>query len=158
MIRKDERRLYAECERGALLSFGVALGREPREPKRAEGDLATPEGRYRISGAARPSRFHRFLPIDYPGLNDAEAGYREGRLSRSDYDRIVSAHLRGEAPPRDTPLGGGIGFHGEGKRWRGDSEHLDWTLGCIALSDGDLDFLIEHAPIGTPVSILGPGR
>jgi hypothetical protein len=67
----------------------------------------------------------------------------------------VEAHDRGAVPPFDTPLGGDIGFHGEGQRWKGESRDLDWTFGCIALTDADLDFLLARAPAGTPVAILG---
>ncbi len=150
---KSERRLHARCERGAVVTLPVALGRDPDGPKRRAGDLRTPEGRYRITGPARPSRFHRFIPIDYPSRADAETAYSEGRLSETDYLRIARAHLDGLSPPQDTPLGSRLGFHGEGSRWRGESEHLDWTTGCVALRDGDVDFLAERVAPGTPVEI-----
>jgi murein L,D-transpeptidase YafK len=131
----------------------IALGREPAGPKRHAGDSRTPEGRYRISGEPQSSRFHLFLPIDYPSVEDADAARAEGRISPRDHQRILAAHARGDPPPKDTPLGGNLGLHGEGERWRGDSPHLDWTYGCIALSDGDVAFLAERAPVGTPVVI-----
>lgn len=132
----------------------AALGREPLGPKLAGGDLRTPEGRYRISGGPEPSRFHAFVPIDYPSVADADRALAEGRIDARDHARIVAAHDRGVTPPEDTPLGGGIGLHGEGARWAGDSQHLDWTLGCIAVTDADLDFLIAHIEPGVPVDIL----
>lgn len=153
-VRKSERRLEAGCEGGARVDWTVALGRRPEGPKRAEGDLRTPEGTYRISGPARRSRFHRFLPIDYPSRADAERARAEGRLAPDELARIVAASERGHPPPADTPLGGHLGFHGEGPRWRGDSAHLDWTYGCIAMPDGRIDFLSERALPGTPVRIL----
>lgn len=152
-IHKGERRLLAHCERGARVELRIALGRDPEGPKRLAGDARTPEGSYRISGPPQNSRFHRFLPIDYPSREDAESALAAGRLSPADHRRILEAHARGELPPADTALGGGLGLHGEGERWRGDSPHLDWTYGCIALSDGDIDFLAERAAVGTPVEI-----
>lgn len=137
-----------------MVELPVALGREAKGPKRSAGDARTPEGRYRISGPPRASRFHRFIPIDYPSLADADAARADARLSEAAYRRIAAAHARGEAPPSDTLLGGDLGFHGEGERWRGDSLHLDWTYGCIALSDSDIDFLAERSAVGTPVVIL----
>jgi murein L,D-transpeptidase YafK len=131
----------------------VALGRRPEGPKRAEGDLRTPEGLYRISGAARASRFHRFLPFDYPSREDAERARAEGRITRAELARIEAALARGAPPPHDTPLGGHLGFHGEGARWRGDSEHLDWTYGCIAMTDERIEFLATRTLPGTPVRI-----
>ena len=132
----------------------AAMGREPRGDKQRMGDLRTPEGRYRIIGRTESSRFHAFLPIDYPSVEDADRALREGRIGSRDHSRILEAHARGEKPPGDTPLGGEIGFHGEGERWAGDSADLDWTLGCIAVSDRDLDYLIERIEPGTPVDIL----
>jgi murein L,D-transpeptidase YafK len=152
-VRKASRRLEAHCEGGGVVAMTVALGREPG-PKRRAGDHRTPEGAYRVAGPARRSRFHRFLPIDYPAPADADLALREGRLSRADHARILAAHARGGLPPQDTPLGGQLGLHGEGERWRGDSAHLDWTYGCLGLRDGDLDFLAARAPRGTPLRIL----
>jgi len=152
-VSKRERRLRAHCDGGAVVEMTVALGREAGGAKRDAGDSRTPEGDYQISGPPRTSRFHRFIPIDYPSVADAEAAHAEARLSEAAYQRIVAAHARGEPPPGDTALGGELGFHGEGERWRGDSLHLDWTYGCVALADADIDFLAERSEVGTPVVI-----
>jgi murein L,D-transpeptidase YafK len=155
IIHKGERRLWAHCEGGAVVTLPVALGRGLAGPKRSQGDQRTPEGDYRLLGAAKSSRFHRFVAIDYPSPRDADRALAEAQISETDHARILDAHRRGVLPPSDTPLGGDIGFHGEGKRWRGESRDLDWTFGCIALRDVDVDFLIARAPSGTPVAILG---
>jgi murein L,D-transpeptidase YafK len=153
-VIKSARLVRAHCENGALVEMDAALGREPIGQKLGSGDARTPEGEYRISGRPRRSRFHLFIPIDYPSAADAEAALADGRLSASGYRRIVSAHESGEPPPGDTALGGQLGFHGEGARWRGDSRYLDWTYGCVALSDRDIDFLAEHSAVGTRVEIV----
>ncbi len=153
-VRKSERVLEARCVGGALRRMTVALGREARGHKERAGDLRTPEGRYRVVGTVQPSRFHGFLAIDYPSPVDAEKALAVGRISTGDYRRIVAAHERGELPPADTPIGGKIGFHGEGERWQDSSEHLDWTYGCLAVPDATLDFLAERVAPGTPVHIL----
>jgi len=154
-VSRSRRLLQATCEGGGRLELRVALGRDGKAPKRSAGDLRTPEGLYRISGPPRSSwRYHLFIPIDYPAIADAEVALGEGRLSGREYWRIRDAHDRGEAPPPDTVLGGDIGFHGEGKRWRGDSEHLDWTYGCIAMSDTDVERLAERVEVGVPVAIV----
>jgi hypothetical protein len=154
VVLKAQRELVATCARGAEVRLPVALGREPVGPKLQEGDRRTPEGLYEIVDTARPSRFHRFIPIDYPAPADADAALREGRISAAEHRRIQRAHESGRMPPGDTALGGEIGFHGEGPRWRGDSVDLDWTYGCIALSDTDIDFLAERITPGTPVWIV----
>lgn len=154
-VSKGERRLRAHCEGGAVVEMTVALGREPEGPKRDSGDWRTPEGTYRISEPPRPSpRFHLFIAIDYPSVADAELALAQARISRADYEIIVAAHDQGTPPPGDTALGGGLGFHGEGERWRGDSVDLDWTYGCVALTDAEIDFLAERVEVGTPVVIL----
>lgn len=151
LVRKSERVLVATCVGGAERRLPVALARAPG-PKRASGDQSLPEGDYRIAGPARPSRFHRFLPIDYPAPADAARALAEGRLSRADHDAILKAHRRGLLPPQQTPLGGHVGLHGEGRRWQGDLQ-LDWTEGCVALTDPDIDWLSERTPAGTPIRI-----
>jgi hypothetical protein len=151
-VRKSERRLVAECSGGGRLSFRIGLSREPG-PKRLRGDRRTPEGEYRIAAPGRASRFHRFLPIDYPSLADAERALADGRITQAERDAIARAHAEGRLPPQDTPLGGALGFHGEGPRWRGPLD-LDWTEGCFALADAEIDLLASLAVPGTPVRIL----
>lgn len=132
----------------------VALGRNRADDKQRMGDLRTPEGIYRVSEPPRDSdRFHRFVPLDYPSSDDARRGYAEGRLSRADLNRILRAHDAGLPPPQDTPLGGDIGLHGEGDRWQGASARLDWTFGCIAVSDAEIEFLADRLQPGVEVVI-----
>jgi hypothetical protein len=152
VVRKSERALVAACTGGGELRLPVALARAAG-PKRVRGDHRMPEGDYRIAAPARPSaRFHRFLPIDYPSPADAERGLADGRIGAAERDAIVRAHRAGRMPPQETPLGGHLGFHGEGRRWKG-SGALDWTEGCIALADADVERLGRLAPPGTPVRI-----
>jgi lipoprotein-anchoring transpeptidase ErfK/SrfK len=61
-------------------------------------------------------------------------------------DAIREAQRRGQRPPWDTPLGGTVGIHGNGAG-------SDWTWGCVALEDGDIEELWEVCPLGTPVVI-----
>lgn len=153
-IHKSDRVLRAFCAGGGLIEMTAAMGREPRGDKRLSGDRRTPEGRYHVIGDPADSRFHAFIPLDYPSVDDADRALAEGRISRRDHARIVDAHARGLPPPGDTPLGGDIGLHGEGPRWAGDSEDLNWTFGCVAVSDADLDRLIARIEPGVPVVIL----
>lgn len=153
-VRKQARRIVAFCVGGGRFEATIALGREPSGDKRLAGDLRTPEGEYRVAGPREPSRFHGFIPLDYPSLDDAAAALADGRISAVDHDAIVRAHAEGRMPPGDTPLGGGIGLHGEGERWCGVSSGLDWTLGCLAVDDATFDFLAERLPVGTPFVIV----
>lgn len=152
-VWKHDHTLQAFCKGGATITMKVALGREEIGPKTRSGDHRTPEGKYRISKKASASRFHLFLPIDYPSKEDAEVALQEGRVSVSEYERVVEAHERGVSPPHNTVLGGHLGFHGEGERWRGDSKDIDWTYGCIAVTDAEIEFLAERVEPGVPVWI-----
>jgi len=153
-VHKSEHALVAQCADGEPIRFRAALGREPRGPKERRGDMKTPEGSYRVAGPARASRFHIFLPIDYPGESDAERALQLGLISDDERDQIIAAQSASRLPPQDTRLGGNLGIHGEGPRWQGDSGGLDWTYGCVGLADRDIEFLATRVSTGTIVVIL----
>lgn len=104
--------------------------------KRSAGDGATPEGRYAIverrSGGA--TLYNKALLLDYPNADDRRA--------------FAWARRNGELPP-GAGIGGLIEIHGEGGRGR------DWTRGCVALSNADIDDLFDRVGVGTPVTIVG---
>jgi hypothetical protein len=152
-IDKSERRLWATCASGQVKTFRVALGQLPLGYKREMRDLRTPEGFYRIAEPPRGSRFHVFMLLDYPSLADADRALSNGDISPRTYLRIARAVARGEVPPQDTLLGGLIGIHGEGRDHQGESQSTDWTLGCIALSDSDAEYIAFRVDVGTPVKI-----
>jgi murein L,D-transpeptidase YafK len=151
LVVKSLRTLTAECAGGAQLVFQIALSRE-RGPKRRQGDQRMPEGDYRISGPPRTSRFHVFIPFDYPSRADADLALKEGRIGKETHAAIARAHARKRMPPQDTPLGGVLGIHGEGPRWRGDLK-LNWTEGCVAVSDKAIEQLARLVRVGMPVRI-----
>jgi murein L,D-transpeptidase YafK len=153
-VRKSERSLTAQCADGEPIRFRAALGRDPSGPKERRGDMKTPEGMYRVAGPPRASRFYLFLPIDYPGEHDAERAVELGLISKAERDEIVAARSAERLPPQGTGLGGNLGIHGEGPRWQGDSQGLNWTYGCVGLADRDVEFLATRVSTGTPVIIL----
>jgi hypothetical protein len=153
-VRKSERRLVARCNAGPAVVMKVALGRQPVGPKTVQGDLRTPEGSYVVSGPATRNRFHRFIPIDYPSRHDADVGLESGTISAAEHARIVARRAHDRTPPQDTALGGELGLHGEGPRWQGESAELDWTFGCVAVRDHEIDFLAQRVKVGTPVWII----
>lgn len=150
-VRKAERSLTLYCVGGAVLTFPIALSRE-RGPKRARGDQRMPEGEYRIAGPPRTSRFHRFIPFDYPSRADADLALAEKRIDAATHAAIARAHARRRMPPQDTPLGGALGLHGEGVRWRGDLA-LNWTEGCVAVTDAAIEQISNLVRPGTPIRI-----
>ena len=150
-VSKSQRSLTVHCVGGGSLTFPIALSRE-RGPKRVAGDERMPEGAYRIAGPPRKSRFHVFIPINYPSRADADRGLKEGLITKEVHAAIAHAQRDGRLPPQDTPLGGLLGIHGEGIRWRGDLA-LNWTAGCIAVTDPAISQLSRLARTGTPVQI-----
>ena len=115
----------------------VALGRNPSGPKTCEGDGRTPEGSYFICLVKEAGKYGRSLGISYPGPADAQAAFREGRIDRRTLDNICAAHNENRRPPWGSPMGGEIYIHEGGSS-------SDWTQGCIALDEQDMDALFLH--------------
>jgi murein L,D-transpeptidase YafK len=116
-----------------IKTYKVALGRGGLAPKQQEGDGRTPEGHYVIDSRNVESHYHRALHISYPNADDRQ---RAARL--------------GVSP------GGAIMIHGlpNGMGMLGASHRLyDWTLGCVAVADEEIDEIWDLVPVGTPVEI-----
>jgi murein L,D-transpeptidase YafK len=149
-VWKSRREMQLRDGAQVLQRFQVALGIQPKAPKRMRGDLRTPVGRYFIS-AKRPSKeFYRFLGISYPNVVDAERGYKDRLIDARQWGVIFLANLRGNSPTWQTPLGGMVGIHGYGGR-----PHIvvDWTEGCIAVGNDEIEVLYDAVSVGTPVLI-----
>jgi murein L,D-transpeptidase YafK len=149
-IWKAQRKLLFRKGETLVGEFRVVLGQQPQDSKQVQGDGRTPVGRYYISDKNPDSRFHRFLGISYPNEDDAERGYRNGLINVSQWADIFLANLRGDAPPAHTLLGGRVGIHGFGGR---PNVPVDWTEGCVAVSDEEIEFIFDQTPVGTPVII-----
>jgi murein L,D-transpeptidase YafK len=116
-----------------IRTYKVALGRGGLAPKQREGDARTPEGHYIIDSRNDRSGYDRALHISYPNAED----------------RKRAAQL-GVAP------GGAIMIHGikNSFGWMGSAHRLyDWTLGCIAVTDPEIEEIWSIVPVGTPVEI-----
>lgn len=119
----------------------IAIGSAGAAPRRMLGDQQTPLGSFRISGIRQETRYHRFFAINYPALDDAIRAFESGRISESDLAAIRHAHEQGLEPPSSTPLGGNIGIHGLGVGDPRVHEDFNWTDGCIALTNEQVDEL-----------------
>jgi len=111
----------------------VALGQGGLAPKQRAGDGRTPEGRYVIDSRNSASAYHRSLHISYPNPEDRK---RAAKL--------------GVSP------GGDIMIHGlpNGKGFIGSAHRAyDWTLGCVAVTDAEIEEIWKLVPDGTPVEI-----
>jgi murein L,D-transpeptidase YafK len=135
-IEKEAHTLSLLSGDTVLKTYRVAIGPGGPGPKRMQGDRVTPVGRYRVSGRIK-NLFHQFLIVSYPNAEDVR--------------RFGEAKRRGEIPA-GRQIGNGIGIHGVGAPAPGHKD-TDWTLGCIALDDEEIDEVARKVPDGTPIVI-----
>ncbi len=133
LILKKDRKLLLLSGDKEVRSYRVALGGEPVGPKTYRGDNRTPEGLYMIDGRNGGSHYHRSLHVSYPNAQD-----------------------RARAKKLGKDPGGDVFIHGlpNGQGWIGKAHVLhDWTLGCIAVTDDEIDEIWKLVPNGTVVEI-----
>ncbi len=152
----DTSKLTLEVKKGeeTVETFqNIAIGRSGAGFKEFRGDDVTPLGTFKIGWVNRKSHYYRFYGFDYPSRENVEKALADGLISLKVYDSIVKAHDREKVPPQNTPLGGQIGIHGLG---RGDikiHKIMNWTHGCIALTNEQIDRLDRWIKKGTVVKV-----
>jgi len=131
----------------------ISIGRGGATLDKRRQDDATPLGHFHISRIARHSAFHRFFGIDYPDMARARRALKQGMISGRQFLDIRDAFRAHRTPPQDTPLGGYIGIHGVGAGNPQVHADFNWTSGCIALTNAQIDDLARWIRIGMPVVI-----
>jgi L,D-peptidoglycan transpeptidase YkuD (ErfK/YbiS/YcfS/YnhG family) len=136
VVDKYRRRLTVYRRGRPIARFPAELGVGGLRQKLHAGDGATPEGRYRVTDVklGARTRYYKALLVDYPNSEDL------ARWQKARTDGSIS---------RRVGVGGLIEIHGHG------GQGTDWTDGCVALLDRDMDRLLEYAGLGTPVTIVG---
>ena len=136
LVLKEKNLLILLSRGEPVKRYAAEVGANALGIKRQKGDRATPEGRYRIVGKkdVGQSVYHRALLLDYPNAADRES--------------FAAAKRRGEIP-RSAAIGGLIEIHGDGGRGQ------NWTDGCVALANPDIDELYARVRRGTRVTIVG---
>jgi murein L,D-transpeptidase YafK len=133
IVIKSQRTLTLLSRGKTLRTYKVALGGSPVGAKEQQGDHKTPEGHYILDRRNANSRFYKSIRVSYPSKQDDERAAR-----------------RGVSPGED------IMVHGlpNGFGWL-DATHraMDWTDGCIALTNAEMDEIWNLVPIGTPIEI-----
>jgi murein L,D-transpeptidase YafK len=133
VVEKAARKLSIFRDSKQIKTYRIALGRNPVGAKQAEGDMKTPEGIYQIDSRNPQSGFHLALHISYPSDDDkthaAERGVPAG------FDIMIHG------------IRNGLGWIGAFHRW------TDWTVGCIALTDEEIEELFRVTPDGTTIEI-----
>lgn len=131
---------------GGAACWTMGLGPEPVGHKLREGDGKTPEGWYRTSD--KPwSQWYAAIAVHYPNRRDATAAQADGRMTAGQAAQTARALAADRKPPQTTPVGGEILIHGGGNQ-------ADWTLGCIALSNPDIDALRATLPPSMVTDVL----
>jgi len=147
IIRKEQRVLEVYDGEVLVKTCDMVLGFAPAGDKEVEGDGKTPEGEYYVCAKNSDSKFHLSLGLAYPSKKDAARGLAAGLISETDNDEIVTALGEGKMPPQKTALGGEIYIHGGGVEG-------DWTKGCVAIKNEEVEDLFKLIPAGTKVTIL----
>lgn len=133
VVDKSDRLLSAFAGDRLVKRFSVALGTDPVGPKRRQGDGRTPEGLYPIVGHNPASAYHLSLRLGYPTP-----------------EQVADARRAGISP------GGDIMIHGlpNGDEALADEyRHVDWTVGCIALTNDEIEWLYRYTPDGAQVEV-----
>ena len=134
IVHKKEHTMELMQAGQVIKTYKIALGRNPVGPKEREGDFRTPEGVYVIDSRNAKSQCHRSLHISYPNAADRE-----------------HARKLGVSPGGDISIHGilnGYGYLGAAhRRW-------DWTYGCIAVTDQEIEEIWKLVDNGTPIEIL----
>ena len=134
VVKKSERKLYLYRGAEILKTYRIALGKQPDGHKIREGDSRTPEGIYILDWRNPNSKFYRSIHVSYP--------------SKTDYH---DARERGDSP------GGAIMIHGQPSSWVEKTKLLfnqdDWTEGCIAVQNHEMDEIWNAVDDGTTIEI-----
>jgi murein L,D-transpeptidase YafK len=133
LVRKSERKLYLMRQGEVLRTYKIALGLRPEGHKQFEGDYRTPEGKYRLTRRNPNSEYFLSIQVDYPNERD-----------------VANARKLGLKP------GGAIMIHGQPNLPRKNRDYytnVDWTEGCIALSNTDMVEIWLMTPPNTPIEI-----
>jgi murein L,D-transpeptidase YafK len=133
LVLKAKRRMHL-LRRGQILrTYHISLGRTPTGKKMRQGDGKTPEGWYTLDSRNPRSKFYRALRVSYP--NEAD---------------------RARARAMGVPPGGAIMIHGEPNHLQNigfNGKGVDWTEGCIAVTNREIDEIWNAVPDGTPIEI-----
>lgn len=131
----------------------ISLGKGGVSRVRMRGDDTTPLGEFRITRVKNRSAYHRFYEFNFPTLDHADAGFQTGIIDLGTYLAIMRS-IRGRIlPPQNTALGGHLGIHGIGSGNRKVHDQFNWTNGCIALTNEQIDELNRWLRVGTKVVV-----
>lgn len=133
LVVKSERRMFLIKNGRVVRHYDISLGRNPEGHKEQEGDKRTPEGQYLLDYKLEDSAFYKAIHISYPNEHDLENARR-----------------------KNVDPGGKIMIHGQpngNKKYTSITQQYDWTSGCIAVTNRDMDELWQLIEENTPIRI-----
>ena len=133
IVEKSKRLMHVYHDKESIVTFRIALGRSPTGRKTCQGDNKTPEGHYHLTGHNPRSNYYKALKISYPSAADRERARKKG-----------------------CDPGGDIMIHGleNGFGWVGRTHRsIDWTNGCIAVTNKEMDILYQMIRDGSTIEI-----
>jgi len=160
VITKHLHKLDLYSGNSLVKSYHVALGENPHGDKTQRGDGRTPEGQFYIcTRNGKDSAFHLFLGLSYPAMPDAKRAVNDKQITWNQYQAIRGRLASRGAPLWNTALGGWVGIHGGSDdafaaKMRKKRGSVDWTAGCIALTNKEIEEIAAATEMGTSVEIL----
>lgn len=134
LVKKSERTLYLQREGQIIRKYRIMLGPRPKGPKLMEGDERTPEGQYILDRKNPNSHFYKSIRVSYPNATDMD-----------------------RAQKFDVAPGHSIMIHGMKNSWTEKQQmqalKFNWTDGCIAVKNSDMDEIWDAVDVGTPIEI-----
>ncbi|MCK5829007.1 MAG: L,D-transpeptidase [Methylococcales bacterium] len=152
----DTHKLNLKVKKGTstlAVMNNISIGRGGAGFKQYKGDDITPLGTYKISWINKKSRFRKFYGFNYPSIDNTSNAFKNNLLSSKSYTSIMNAHKKNKVPPQNTSLGGVIGIHGLGNADKKIHELVNWTHGCIAVTNQQIDILAKWLNKGMLVKI-----
>lgn len=157
VVEKSVKKMTIFYQGKPVKSFLCVSGVNSQGDKERQGDNRTPEGTFFITDKERlnddPYLGRKWVGLSYPDTIHAQKAMEDNLISINQYQEIVTANEEKVQPPQNTPLGGWIGIHGG--REDLTQKGINWTEGCLAMQDKDLEELYGIVQYGTPVIIIG---
>jgi lipoprotein-anchoring transpeptidase ErfK/SrfK len=131
----------------------IAIGSNGPTMVRRRNDATTPLGEFTITEVKRSARFKLFMALNYPNIDHTERAFLEHRIDVREYRTLINDLKHGRPPAQNTSLGGQLGIHGVGAGDMKIHESVNWTNGCIALTNDQLLELAGWVAVGTRVVV-----
>ncbi len=146
IVRDEQNNALARFEQ-------ISIGRGGASRFHRRGDSTTPLGEYRVTAILGSKRYNTFIALSYPNVQQADQALARGMISAAEHRQLLDADAEGTTPPATTALGGNIGLHGLGDGDIRIHQQMNWTRGCVALTNEQIKQLLTWIAPGTRVVV-----